>query len=449
MSITSGQNALTVTGASFTAADVGKDIVVPGAGAAAAQLVTTIASYVSTDQVTLTANAGTTLAAASATVIYGSDDTTAIQALITAGGGGWVPNGWYMISTTLLFSVGNVALQGAGYGDLHDTGTQIVAPCRFTWMGALGGTMAKVLPPGAQYLAGNVFDGIFLDGNNGLAAIGLNVWSVRQATCRVMGAHCTTALFQTDIATFLSEPAGCSENTFRVAGYQTNAGDGSLVICNSTPAYNTTQNTWEFIGGDFYNQQGAIKILGSDSETFEVIKLYTSDASGVGLILGAGATPIQAARNNMFRYFGCTGATVQIFAEGTSYGAYPSNENNIDFLDTANNPNPPSLDTGATLWWGATTAPIGMQDYSESGHSFVEVGASGIITQGGLSGTIAGGATGTITLAATLGTTVLNVTLEATAAVTLPPVANASTTQLIITNQGSVAAAFWWQVKGK
>jgi hypothetical protein len=47
VSIASGSGALTATGAAFTAADVGKTIVIPGAGAAGAELITTIATAIS------------------------------------------------------------------------------------------------------------------------------------------------------------------------------------------------------------------------------------------------------------------------------------------------------------------------------------------------------------------------------------------------------------------
>lgn len=77
--ISSGASALTVTGASFVSGDVGKAITVPGAGAAGADLNTTILSHTSSTQVTLNANAGTSLSAVTKTVTYGTNDTTAIQ----------------------------------------------------------------------------------------------------------------------------------------------------------------------------------------------------------------------------------------------------------------------------------------------------------------------------------------------------------------------------------
>lgn len=81
-SITSGTNALTVSDAQFFAWDVGKKIIVCGAGTNELNLETTIASRVSATGVTLAANAGTTVTATE--VIYGTDNTATIQAIINA-----------------------------------------------------------------------------------------------------------------------------------------------------------------------------------------------------------------------------------------------------------------------------------------------------------------------------------------------------------------------------
>jgi hypothetical protein len=81
-SISSTSATLTVTGAALTLADVTKAIVVPGAGAAGADLVTTIAAFIDATHVTITTPASTTVAAK--TVTYGTNDTVAIQAAIDA-----------------------------------------------------------------------------------------------------------------------------------------------------------------------------------------------------------------------------------------------------------------------------------------------------------------------------------------------------------------------------
>jgi len=85
-SMTSGSAVLTCsTSTPFTSADVGKAIMVKYAMPATpggSTLVTTIASFQSSSQVTLSANAGNTIS--SATVLYGTDDTSAIQSAVNA-----------------------------------------------------------------------------------------------------------------------------------------------------------------------------------------------------------------------------------------------------------------------------------------------------------------------------------------------------------------------------
>lgn len=77
----SGTTATSATG-SFASDDVGKAIIITGAGAAGANLVTTIASFTSTTEVETTASASTTVSAAN--VVWGTDDTAAFQAAIDA-----------------------------------------------------------------------------------------------------------------------------------------------------------------------------------------------------------------------------------------------------------------------------------------------------------------------------------------------------------------------------
>lgn len=79
--MTSGSNALTSVNAAFTGADVGKHCTVYGAGAAGIALRTTISS-VTSGTAHLAVNASTNVSAA--TVVWGTDDTDALQACIDA-----------------------------------------------------------------------------------------------------------------------------------------------------------------------------------------------------------------------------------------------------------------------------------------------------------------------------------------------------------------------------
>lgn len=81
----SGSATLTSATAGFTAADVGKAISVKGAaGTGVTTLVTTISAYVSATQVTLAASNASGGTVSGAIVIWGTDDTSAIQAAVDA-----------------------------------------------------------------------------------------------------------------------------------------------------------------------------------------------------------------------------------------------------------------------------------------------------------------------------------------------------------------------------
>lgn len=113
----SSANLTDTTAAPFAAADVGKLITVVGAGAAGVDLSTTIATYNSPSSVTLTA--GATTAVSGATYRFASDDSTAINAAITAaavnGGTVFMPAGNYGLGATVTMA-NNVRIESAGAG---------------------------------------------------------------------------------------------------------------------------------------------------------------------------------------------------------------------------------------------------------------------------------------------------------------------------------------------
>lgn len=80
--ITSSSATFTSATAAFTSNAVGKSIRVAGAGAAGADLLTTISAYTNSTTVTLTATAGTTVSGA--TFYWGTDCTAGIQAAMNA-----------------------------------------------------------------------------------------------------------------------------------------------------------------------------------------------------------------------------------------------------------------------------------------------------------------------------------------------------------------------------
>lgn len=115
--MTSGSPTLTcATSAPFAAGDVGKAILVNGAGpsvgGANGALSTTIASYVSPTVVTLAGNATATVSGAYAS--YGTDDTTAINAAVTAATAYGVAHNYYaeILFKPHMYMIGGPLIQG-------------------------------------------------------------------------------------------------------------------------------------------------------------------------------------------------------------------------------------------------------------------------------------------------------------------------------------------------
>jgi hypothetical protein len=80
--MTSGAAGLTISNGLFRSSMVGQPIVVYGAGASSANLVTTIAGFTDSNTVTLTANAGTSTS--TYPCVWATDDTAALQAALNA-----------------------------------------------------------------------------------------------------------------------------------------------------------------------------------------------------------------------------------------------------------------------------------------------------------------------------------------------------------------------------
>lgn len=124
--ISSGSQTLTCTTCGFTAAAVGKYIIVAKAGSSSAPLITTISAFTNSTTVTLTGTCGTTVTSGG-NVIWGTDNTVAIQTAINAQfsaglGKVWFPygnsGGMYIIGGAL------TATTPAGY----DVNAQIYIP---------------------------------------------------------------------------------------------------------------------------------------------------------------------------------------------------------------------------------------------------------------------------------------------------------------------------------
>ncbi len=172
VSVGAGSTALTKSGGSaFTSADVGKVIVIHGGGVdhgggAIDPHPTTIAAYVGANAVTLTAPVTTAVVARSAN--YGTDDTSAIQATLTAittylqGGNAHFDmmgtGGQSMITTTLSLGASPI-----GVTITSDKRSRDILNADLIWGGALHGRMLLVRAAHAGSIDGLGFNG------NGLA----------------------------------------------------------------------------------------------------------------------------------------------------------------------------------------------------------------------------------------------------------------------------------------
>jgi hypothetical protein len=176
--MTAGSAVLTdTTWSPFTAADVGKYVAVQNALTASTPTVTTIASYQSASQVTLATTASRTVSGA--VIVWGTDDTTAISAALTAAGaagalgGGEVyfPPGGYLIGDTTLALPSRTSIVGAGNG----WGSSIIAKAGRTANRAMVGladanqfypALRNIVLDGAAGIQSNSFAGVALSSNS-------------------------------------------------------------------------------------------------------------------------------------------------------------------------------------------------------------------------------------------------------------------------------------------
>lgn len=84
LTTTASSGSVTLTGANFQTADIGKLIILPAAGVAGADYIGTISARASTTAITVTPAVGSSVAGVSKTVAYGTNTNTAMQAAIAA-----------------------------------------------------------------------------------------------------------------------------------------------------------------------------------------------------------------------------------------------------------------------------------------------------------------------------------------------------------------------------
>lgn len=154
--IARGTRVLSVSTDTFTSGDVGKAIVVPGAGPSGGRLLAYIRSFADAQHVTLSRNAETTLSSVSTAIAYGTDDAPAFMKFNTwaranQGSGRvvlTVPNDancWFGSSVASIISVANAWAAGINNLIVEGTGATIsaVGGAGF-WLGGRGVCQAGI-----------------------------------------------------------------------------------------------------------------------------------------------------------------------------------------------------------------------------------------------------------------------------------------------------------------
>jgi len=257
-SITSGAAALTVAGASFTAADVGKSILVPGAGAAGGVLNTTISGYTSATQVTLAANASTTLSASSQTVCYGTDDTVAAQKALTYG---------QSIGAACFFPAGNYYISGAS----------VTGACSIT-SGANALTVA-----GGSFAAADVGKFIAVPGAGASGAtLYTTISAYTSATQVTLAANASTTLSSSS-QTVLWGGIGVSSASATYRGLFYSASPACSIRGDGARGTNLMFAPGAYNGLSVIGSSGSI--TAESMLRIEGMSLYKSDRQGAGLCL--------------------------------------------------------------------------------------------------------------------------------------------------------------------
>ena len=229
--ITSGTaNLACTTSTPFLPSDQGKRIIVTGAGASGAALVTTILTYTDSGHVVLAANAGSTVS--NKGVNFGTDNATQLQNAINFVGsiGGGVlffsvtRTGRYGVSTGLTISHDGITLMGANGGDNTDIGNYALSGSSWLcwWAGAApttftNGILLAVAPvQGASNPALTGFNvrSLSFDCRNGdqnQALIGIQIYSGHGwVMSDVFVTDASAVAIDTGVVTTLGEARDCT-----------------------------------------------------------------------------------------------------------------------------------------------------------------------------------------------------------------------------------------------
>lgn len=284
-----------------------------------------------------------------------TDDTTAIQAAIAAAGNNRVilPGGTCVISTSGAGLTKSKAtlLQGAGVGGARGSGSNPLAGTRLL-CGGSGAMLTETSPSAGPKIMGGGVVGIAFDGNSGLCSIGIDSYSVENATYDVHFVAFPTAGMRTGVVATISSGDNryWTHNILRITGDQTAGGAGPILKFTSSATASTIFNRILLLSGSYFNACG-LDITGADSNVFDLVQLFTAGGgtAPAGVCLRAGATSLQTASYNTFVRMNPGAAGLLV--EGTNAAAVAANFNVVDIYDTVDGAPVPSKGTGVVLTW--------------------------------------------------------------------------------------------------
>jgi hypothetical protein len=287
-----------------------------------------------------------------------ADDTAAFNAAVAyvsslGGGTILVPAGTYVISSTITVSTSHIVFHGEGFDTYHDVGSS-VHPTMLLWSGGAADAIIRFAPViGASNKAltsCGVVDLAILGDN--LVQNCVHASSVRGGVFRFYGGSSVGYVLSIDCVSQLGEPVDSQYNIIELWCRQFSSGGGGLSLSGST---DPTQN-----GNASFNQ---VRLLDAQISTGTGIFFGNSDTNfidqariigvttGMAYIFGGSAvSSARTARGNFIRLISSQGASK---AYGTTTYTYPSHDNYVG-LDTGNGTPQPTIETGASCWFGSS-----------------------------------------------------------------------------------------------
>lgn len=300
-----------------------------------------------------------------------TDDTTALQAAITAAGASGrtttviLPTGNIKITSTVTVAANNIFIAGQGAGSFQEhniTAAKALATAStaLTWAGSASGTMLAFTTPSSAvgaYNGGGVSGVAFFSdatlGAGTSAGIGLKITSWRYAKFEDLTFYefDTAGLQYTTVDLPLADNNATQFNTaFRIKGYQVTRSKPTIQLTAVTTTTGLCQvgnpSLNDFYDTDIYQHNGnGIELVIADNNRFWSTRVFR-DNTGTGQSVHLSGSNVNLSYAAQYNSFYNSTFTAAPFCEGST--TYPSIANVFINNDIGNGTPAPSIETGAT-----------------------------------------------------------------------------------------------------